>query len=371
MKCLITAFDAFGKLKRNPSQLILERLNDSLKVPGSRHPVAVEKILLSTCCTASWKVLRPALAQSSEDTVLIMVGVATDRQSINLERFALNIRDYAIADNGGHRWQGRKIVSGGPDALATGVHLPTLARKLEAAGHVCRVSNHAGSFLCNEAYFRALNHARTQGRPGSVLFMHVPPPAVYARTAGLRSKTAALKALAEAVEDAASICVSRHARKLRAAFSGKAARVPEPNRKILKAAKSAVGQEMWLDFAATVNNGRLGCAASLTKVLALAGMPAANSDLVTDMVAQLKAAGFSEHPLAEALPGDIVYGTEPGYDATLGGGHAHIGVVGESGTTYDNRSSTGLWAKSDLLAVFNAARFGRQRWVLRAPHTSA
>src|SRR4029450_5388543 len=150
-----------------------------------------------------------------------------------------------------------------------------------------------------------------------------------------------------------------------------AAAIPEGNRKILAAAKAAVGQKMWLDYAHTVENGRLGCAASLTKVLALSGLPAANSDLVTDMVAQLKAAGFSEHPLADALPGDVVYGTEPGFDATLGGGHAHIGVVGESGKTYDNRSSTGLWSEGDLLAVFNEARFGEQRWVLRAPNTSA
>jgi len=367
MKCIITGFDAFGPLKRNPSQLILERLNGSLSIPGRRQPVDVDKVLLSTCCSASWKSLRPALAGSSEDAVLIMVGVASDRQSIGLERFALNIRDYSMADNGGHRWQGRKIVSGAPDALTTSVRLPALARALADSGHACRVSNHAGTFLCNEAYFRALNHARVHGRPGSVLFMHVPPPAVYARTAGLASSAAGLKALTQAVEDAATFCVAGHLRKQRASRD---AGLPEGNRKILAAAKAAVGQKMWLDFAHTVENGRLGCAASLTKVLALAAMPVANSDLVTDMVAQLKAAGFSEHSLAEALPGDIVYGTEPGFDATLGGGHAHIGVVGEAGKTYDNRSSTGLWTEGNLLEIFNTARFGEQRWVLRAPETS-
>jgi hypothetical protein len=85
------------------------------------------------------------------------------------------------------------------------------------------------------------------------------------------------------------------------------------------------------------------------------------------MVAQLKAAGFSEHPLADKLPGDIVYGTEPGIDASLGGGHAHIGVVGPEGLCYDNRSATGLWSEAALEEIFSETRFGAQRWVLRAP----
>jgi len=145
-------------------------------------------------------------------------------------------------------------------------------------------------------------------------------------------------------------------------------RLPRWNRKILAAAKRVVGQPMWLDYSHTVENGRLGCAASVTKVLALAGLPAANSDLVTDLVAQLRQSGFRELPLAEARAGDLVYGTEPGFDATLGGGHAHVGVVGQNGDCYNNRSSTGLWSQDKLLEVFNAERFGDQRWVLRAPY---
>ena len=122
---------------------------------------------------------------------------------------------------------------------------------------------------------------------------------------------------------------------------------------------------MWGDFASVVQGGRLGCAASVTKVLEAAGIRDIRSAGVVDFVGKAAHQGYKKLDVSAAQPGDIVYGVEPG--ATGGGGNAHIGVVGPNGRVYHNSSSTGRWTEASLDGVFNRGRFGNNIHVLRAP----
>ena len=122
-----------------------------------------------------------------------MLGVAENRKSIGLERFALNIQDYSIEDNGGHKRVGRKIARNGPDAIATSVDVAKLCQLLRRRGLICDVSNHAGTFLCNEVYYRALNKARKSKHPTNILFVHLPLPEVYAKQVGLSEAAEAIE----------------------------------------------------------------------------------------------------------------------------------------------------------------------------------
>jgi pyroglutamyl-peptidase len=184
--CLITGFDSFGRNRFNPSEALVRMLPETTKSKSGE--LMLSGTVLPTCCDGAWTKLRPILSKSPPD-VLILTGLAQNRHRISLERFALNIRDYRIPDNEGHTYDGELIVRGGPDALKTDVSLESLKAAVIKKGLPCEISNHAGSYVCNETYYRALKH-RLKHSHMLVLFVHVPLPSWYGKTLAKESKKA-------------------------------------------------------------------------------------------------------------------------------------------------------------------------------------
>lgn len=134
---------------------------------------------------------------------------------------------------------------------------------------------------------------------------------------------------------------------------------------ILKNAVDGIGKALWAltPFKHSVNNGRLGCAASVSEVLQRSGYRYANHAGVGGLESQLMQNGWRKAPLSSAQPGDVVMvGRSRGWRA--GGGAAHVGIVGENGRVYHNNSARGKWVEDNL-----HARFGRgmERFVLKPP----
>jgi pyroglutamyl-peptidase len=178
--CLITGFDTFGNNTFNPSEMVVNALPEEIDLPQGK--LVVSTTVLSTCCKQSWKQLQQALSRTNPD-VLLLTGLAQKRDRLSIERFALNIRDYRIPDNAGHTWKGAQIVRGAPEALRTSVPLDELEEELWDMDYPCEISNYAGTFVCNDAYFRALNYYETHDKPRVVLFVHLPLPSALAQTA--------------------------------------------------------------------------------------------------------------------------------------------------------------------------------------------
>jgi pyroglutamyl-peptidase len=181
MRFVITGFDPFNKSAVNPSQLAVEGLPDTISVNGTAAPVT--KLVLPTCCGEAVDAVQAATQQlcTDEEFFVLLSGLADKRESISLERFALNVREYRIADNRGHRWQEEHLEPGAPDALRTSVPLGALAQHLQGLGYKCEISNHAGTFVCNETYFRALRQFGQMPACKGVLFVHFPRPRRYAK----------------------------------------------------------------------------------------------------------------------------------------------------------------------------------------------
>jgi pyroglutamyl-peptidase len=175
---LITGFDKFGKNKINPTELMVAALPEQITHKGGR--IALPTAVLPTCCQGAWRLLQEKISKDEPD-VLILTGLAQGRKVITVERFALNIRDYRIADNGGHEWDGDPIHKHGPEAIRNRLPLKKLTRQLEKAGFPCDISNHAGTFVCNETYYRALAYQNEHPEP-IVLFVHLPLPDDYAKS---------------------------------------------------------------------------------------------------------------------------------------------------------------------------------------------
>jgi pyroglutamyl-peptidase len=117
--------------------------------------------------------LRELLRGFLPDRVLLL-GVAPTEATARLERFALNVDDSDSEDAAGDLRRGTPILAGGPAAFATGLDLQRLFDELIEAGVRAEISNHAGAYVCNHAYYTALSHALAAGAGCQVLFMHVP-----------------------------------------------------------------------------------------------------------------------------------------------------------------------------------------------------
>jgi len=175
VRCVIAGFDPFGGSDFNPSQEIVAMLPDSFAV-GRSITVSLEKVVLPTCCSQSWKKLSRLIRHSKEPVLVVMTGLAEGRREVNLERVALNLRDYRIADNNGHKGKARRINARAENALFSDLPLETIAGALKRQGYPVTISNHAGTFVCNELYFRALQYARSHDNVVGTLFVHVPLP---------------------------------------------------------------------------------------------------------------------------------------------------------------------------------------------------
>lgn len=205
--CLLTGFDAFGTNKVNPTELVVASFPDSLITkpsgPSSRvKEIHIEKLILPTAGIKGWKALKSAL----DDTVkrshypiyIVMTGLAQKREWLNLERFAINIKDYGLPDNSGHQPLDKPINKNAPDLLRTNIDLAALNSAIKKAGYPSVISNHAGTFICNELYFQALNYALSQPKIKSVIFVHLPSEKQFAQSAAKSKK----RAIADAAQKA-------------------------------------------------------------------------------------------------------------------------------------------------------------------------
>ncbi len=166
MKVLVTGFDPFGGAAVNPSYEAVRLLPD--RIGG----IVIEKRELPTVFGESGELLLRAIGETRPSFV-ICVGQAAGRRGITLEKYALNVRAARIPDNRGFRPAEEKIDPVGPDALSVPFSVSALAERLNAAYPVFSPSYHAGTFVCNELYYRLLSALPRCGvRAG--LFVHVP-----------------------------------------------------------------------------------------------------------------------------------------------------------------------------------------------------
>ena len=115
-----------------------------------------------------------AAARRLRPDALILTGLAAGRAELSIERVALNIDDAPIADNDGDRRTDRPVVTGGPAAYFATLPIKAVLAAIHAAGAPARVSQTAGTFLCNHVFYRARHLAATELPSMRVGFIHMP-----------------------------------------------------------------------------------------------------------------------------------------------------------------------------------------------------
>lgn len=141
---LVTAFSPFGHHADNPTMDIAKAL------VGVHH--CVLPVVRGECV----EVLAEHVQQVQPD-VVIALGLAANRNCISLERIAVNIDDFPIADNSGQQAIDQPVVEHGPLAYASTLPVKAILQAWQQQGIAAQLSYSAGTFVCNHLFY-AMQH---------------------------------------------------------------------------------------------------------------------------------------------------------------------------------------------------------------------
>lgn len=163
-RILITGFEPFSDIKKNPSEVLVHDLSEAL---SSHSDLQVTKIILPVDYQKADAVLKPI--DFSHYDFVFQFGVAAKRQRVSLERVALNWIESQIPDNSGTHITQKKIDSDSPEAKFNLLDLAGISHELNLQYNNCvEVSLSAGAYLCNFVYFKTLT------KTAQCLFIHIP-----------------------------------------------------------------------------------------------------------------------------------------------------------------------------------------------------
>jgi pyroglutamyl-peptidase len=164
---LLTGFQSYGARALNPAEEIVKRL-DGQSIGGER----VEGRVLPV----DYAKLEPSIGQAIEETTpraIICLGLWPGTPMIRLERVAVNVADFEIADNVGAMVKA-PITADGDAAYLSTLPLAAIQDRILGAGIPCQLSGTAGAFLCNALMYRALRAASELQPSPPCGFIHIP-----------------------------------------------------------------------------------------------------------------------------------------------------------------------------------------------------
>lgn len=163
-RILVTAFEPFHQHTVNTSMLILARL------PHEIVPYHVTKQVLPVIYKTAFEQLETTLDNQQFDAICLL-GLAENRPHITAEYLALNIQHSTLPDNQNNLPNHDPIITNGPTTLQSNIDLKT---HLTNNPYNIQISYHAGTFVCNELYYRTLYRFKDTINAPKICFIHVP-----------------------------------------------------------------------------------------------------------------------------------------------------------------------------------------------------
>lgn len=162
----MTAFEPFDGQATNSSEVVMQSLRESL----------VDRchfLTLPVSYARSIENLRKHLELTKEPyQFVLMLGQASGRSRISLERVALNWIEATLADADGALPKPSLIQPEAPAALVSDLPLHEWRDQLIHQGLPVEVSLSAGGYVCNYIYFAATTQALKNSQ--KCLFVHLP-----------------------------------------------------------------------------------------------------------------------------------------------------------------------------------------------------
>jgi pyroglutamyl-peptidase len=167
-KALVTGFEPYGGRGSNPAFELARGIDGAsiagLTVAGRGLPVQYDGLQAR---------LQNLIVAEKPDLV-ISVGLWPGESMIRLERVAHKLANFDIPDNAGSRIRDGDVQSNGAVALKASWPVRRIQERMLAEGVPARLSETAGTFLCNVTLYACLETLEKQGGQRLCGFMHVP-----------------------------------------------------------------------------------------------------------------------------------------------------------------------------------------------------
>ncbi len=168
MILLLTGFEPFGSSQVNPSEQIVHALSRE-KMSG----IELHTAILPVDRTRGPETLIRAFELHQPDAALCL-GEASRRMAISIERVAINLMDYRIADNAGNQMVDEPIIADGPAAYFVTLPVRAMLNAVRAACVPAELSLSAGAYLCNQVTYSLLHHLAQNHLKNAAGFIHLP-----------------------------------------------------------------------------------------------------------------------------------------------------------------------------------------------------
>lgn len=166
MKILVSGFEPFDKEEVNPSYEIVKKLENTGKI-------SLVKLELPVVFKEAGDILIREIDKHRPQAVL-MLGQAGGRAYISLEKVAINYRDSKLADNKGQVPSQEPISPGSVDGYFSNMNVEEMVEVIRKKGIPVRVSYSAGTYVCNEIFYRVMDHINKNKLDTKAVFIHVP-----------------------------------------------------------------------------------------------------------------------------------------------------------------------------------------------------
>lgn len=201
MKILYTGFEPFGGEALNPSYEAVRLLPDT--IAGAE----VVRVQIPTTFQRGAEEMLAAV-ERHQPAYVICVGQAGGRFGVTPEFVAINYRDARIPDNDGFQPVGETIVPSGANACFTAMPVKRMVLRMRQEGIPASVSYTAGTYVCNDVFYRLLHHIETRQPKLVGGFVHVPYADGQAAQLTNPAPSLSLETIAKALRIAGEIAIA-------------------------------------------------------------------------------------------------------------------------------------------------------------------
>lgn len=161
MRVLMTGFKPFNNEKTNSSEYLVQNYTNPA--------INLKKIILNVEYDKDAEKTINIIKDFKPDLVL-MFGLAAERKYITMEYLALNIKNASIKDNAGIKFE--NLIDKNNLVLTTNLDIINIYNKLN--NNKIKISYNAGTFVCNDLYYKVLNYIYKNDLKTKCLFIHLP-----------------------------------------------------------------------------------------------------------------------------------------------------------------------------------------------------
>ena len=175
VRVLVSGFEAFLGGSSNPSGLICDALMsahfESDESDESNFDLAI--VILPVTFAEAFERLSKSI-ESFKPDVILCLGQAGGRKSIDFERVAINMIESEVPDNSGQIYRETLINLHGPVAYFSALPLETLRAALRQARVPVSISNTAGLYVCNFLFYKLMEFIKVKDLSIIAGFAHLP-----------------------------------------------------------------------------------------------------------------------------------------------------------------------------------------------------